>query len=99
MAYDIKTIGDFRKLYDEISKKNYWVLGYFGGGAVNIVKAMELAKQFAEAINVPLETVTIDEILRSSRYKGFKYLTSTVENQEPESDSELCKNVYQLLTD
>jgi hypothetical protein len=97
--YDINTHGDFKKYYDSKYKRNYWVLGYFGGGAVNIVDAYELAKQFADAIKVPLETVQIDEVLKSRRYKHFKFLYSTVDEQKPEKDSNIIENVYQWLTD
>lgn len=99
MAYDIKKHGDFRKIYDSKYKKNIWLLGYFGGGAVNLVEALELGKQFSEAVKVPLITVTIDEILYSRRYKNFKFISSTEDNQLPESDSEIMENVMNMLHD
>jgi hypothetical protein len=80
-------------------KKNYWTLGYFGGGAVNIVEAHKLAKDFAECVGVPLERVFMDEILYSSRYKGFKFLFSDVQDQEPEEDSYQTDNVMGWLHD
>ena len=48
--------------------------------------AYELAKQFAEAIKVPLESVHIDEIFVSRRFKHFKYIFSDVMNQEQEKE-------------
>ncbi|MFA5299488.1 MAG: hypothetical protein WC389_14965 [Lutibacter sp.] len=97
MSYDIKKHGDFRKLYDTNQKRNYWLLGYFGGGAINICDAYELAKQYSKAVGVPLETVYIDEILSSRSYKHFKYISSTA-IQTAEIDTTKYENVYQLLT-
>lgn len=98
MPYNMETHGDFKKYYDTTIKRNYWALGYFGGGAVNIVDAMELAKQYAKSTGVELETVVIDEILKSRRFKGFKIIYSTTE-QLPEIDAHQSDNVYAWLTD
>ena len=92
--YDINTHGDFKRCYDVSYNRNYWMLGYFGGGSINIVDAYELAKQFAEAIKVPLESVKIDEIFVSRRYKHFKFLYSDVINQEPEAGSYEVANFH-----
>jgi hypothetical protein len=99
MSYDIKTHPDFRKYYDSRIKRNYWVLGYFGGGALNIVETYELCKLFAETTNVPIETVMVDEILYSRRYKHFKYIFSNVPDQLPENDTNIYDNVWEILTD
>jgi hypothetical protein len=99
MSYNIRTHGDFNKYYDTETKKNIWVLGYFGGGAVNIIDAYKVSVQFAKSVGVPLETIKIDEILNSSRHKGFKFLFSDVDNQTPESDSYQMKGVYAWLRD
>jgi hypothetical protein len=99
--YNIKTHGDFKKYFDKNYKRNYWVLGYFGGGSINIVEAYELAKQMATALNVPIETIQIDEILHSSRHKSFKYMYSMVSNQQPEKDIQpgyMMDNVFEWLT-
>ena len=92
-------IGDFKRYYDTESKRNYWVLGYFGGGAVDICEAYQLAKEYSELVSVPIETVKIDEILSSRRFKGFKFIFSTVENQKPEPESYQMKDVYSWLRD
>jgi len=96
--YDINTHSDFKKYFDSKNKRNYWVLGYFGGGAINIVDAYELAKQFAKAINVPIESVHIEEVLSSRRFKHFKFLVSSIDIQEPEKDSYIIDDVYRWLT-
>lgn len=97
MAYQRNN--DFKKYYDTTLKRNIWVLGYFGGGSVNIVDAYQLALEYAKATNVPLESVHIDEILSSRRYKGFKIIFSTVE-QEMESDCNFAiDKVYAWLRD
>ena len=57
-----------------------------------------LAKRYAKKYGVPVETVYIDEVLKSRRYKGFKYVFST-EEQTPSETSERMDNVYEWLTD
>lgn len=97
-TFDIKNYGDFKKYYDTEQKRNIWVMGYFGGGSVNICDAFEVAKLYAEATGVLLDTVKMDEILFSRRFKHFKYVYSTTQ-QEPESDAVVMDNVYAWLTD
>lgn len=89
---------DFTKYFDKGQRRNIWVLGYFGGGPVNIVEAMQVAKDYADATGAPLNTVVIDEILSSSRYKGFKFVYSQYE-QTPEKGSTQLNNVYAMLRD
>ena len=96
--YDINTHGDFKRYFDSTQKRNYWVLGYFGGGSVNIVDAYSIAQQMAATLNVPLNTIRIDEILHSRRYKGFKFIYSMVPNQTPDTNN-IMDNVYAWLTD
>ena len=97
-SYDYKTHGDFKKYYDTTQKRNYWVLGYFGGGSVNISEASILAKEYAKENNVPYNKVLIDEVLRSRRYKHFKFIYA-VEEQKPDADADSYENVYDMLTD
>ena len=100
MNYDRKTHGDFKSWFDKDLKRNYWTLGYFGGGAINVVETMALAKEFAEVIGVPLETVYIDEILSSRRFKGFKFISSNHPDQEPDKEgSYQTTGVYGFLRD
>lgn len=96
--YNTKTHGDFSAYYDSNLKRNYWVLGYFGGGSVNVCDAYELAKQFCLENNVPLNTIKIDEVLYSSRYKGFKYMYSDVQNQKQADGAFGMSNVFEFLT-
>ena len=93
-----KKSGDFKKYYDTELKRNIWVLGYFGGGSVNILAALEIAKDYAKATGSPLENVKIDEILSSRRFKGFKFIFSTDE-QKKERGVEASENVYAWLRD
>lgn len=94
-----KRNGDFRKFYDTTQKRNFWILGYFGGGSINIVDAYQLAQEYAEANKVPLQSVQIDEIFSSRRFKGFKFIYSQAE-QEIEADTDLSiNNVYAFLRD
>jgi len=97
--YDYKNHGDFKKYYDKGMKRNIWVLGYFGGGAVNIADAEFLAKDYAKENNVPYKNVKIDEIFKSRRFKGFKYMYSTDEQVIPDTEAEILDDVFKWLTD
>jgi hypothetical protein len=94
---DLKN-GDFRKYYDTEQKRNIWVLGYFGGGAVNIMEAYRLACEYSDECKVPIGTVKIDEVLSSRRFKGFKYLYSNVE-QENCGATHVMNDVHKWLRD
>lgn len=89
---------DFAKYYDTNLKRNYWVLGYFGGGAINIADAYSICSELSNEINVPIGSIHIDEILKSSRYKHFKIIYSIQENQTPEEDAYSSENVWGLLS-
>ena len=89
---------DFKKYYDTTQKRNIWVLGYFGGGAVPIAEADILAREYANKYDIPYESVVIDEILKSRRFKGFKYIYSTHEQFADVKATDL-ENVYEWLSD
>ena len=99
--FDYKTHGDFKKYYDTTQKRNIWILGYFGGGSVNISQALPIARDYARENNVPFNKVTIDEILSSRRHKGFKFISSTVEQEKGKEvkDEDVMENVYAWLRD
>jgi len=102
MLKDYQKSKDFAKYFDTELKKNIWVLGYFGGGSINVSDAFTRAKHFAEENNVPLNTVQIDEIHKSRRFKGFKFIFSTVDTQqigEGVEDLTEMPNVFNFLTD
>jgi hypothetical protein len=80
-------------------QRHIWVLGYFGGGSINFKMFEAAALDFAKKTGVPIETVSIDEILRSRRYKGFKFIWSDAEDQSPLVGSEVMDDVYTWLTD
>ncbi len=87
---------DFKMYYDIQMKRNIWVLGYFGGGAVNVMDAVTLASEYAYKANVSLGTVCIDEILSSRRFKGFKFLFSITPQEKIEGANEM-DNVFAWL--
>lgn len=99
MAYDITTHGDFQRYFSTSQKRNIWLLGYFGGGAVNICEAMVVAEQYAKETGVPVETVKIDEVLKSRRYKGFKFVYSNVEQKPCGDKNIIMDNVYEHICD
>ena len=93
---NIEVSGDFTKYYDATQKRNIWILGYWGGGSIEIEETYELAKEYAKATNVPLKTVKIDEVLSSRRFKHFKFMYSTF-IQDPEPEAVHMDNVYAWL--
>jgi hypothetical protein len=99
MSYNIRTHSDFKKYYDTKYKQNIWVLGYFGGGSINIIDAYKISVQFAKSVGVPLNTINIDEIFISRRYKGFKYIFSSIDDQKSEPDSYQMEDVLIWLRD
>ena len=98
-AFTYQDCGDFKKYYDTTQKRNYWVLGYFGGGSLNISEANEVAKDYAKATGVPYDTVKIDEVFSSRRYKGFKFAFSTNEQSRELLIADDCcyENVFEWL--
>lgn len=78
--------GDFHCLFHENDRTNIWLLGYFGGGLINIFKAMEVAKEYAELNKVSIESIVIGEISKSRSFKYFRYIYSS-EKQEPMENS------------
>lgn len=90
--------GDFKKYYDKKQKRNIWVLGYFGGGSVNVMDAYHVAGDYSNSTNTPIGLVKFDEVLSSRRFKGFKYVYATIE-QEPEPDAEIMDDVHKFLRD
>lgn len=91
--------GDFKPYYCTTIKKHIWVLGYFGGGSINFKRFQKVAQDFASSINVDIDTVNIDEITFSSRFKYFKFLTSDTPGQLPIEDSIVANNVMDWLHD
>lgn len=87
---------DFKKYYDISQKRNIWVLGYFGGGAVNIQDAYQVGVDYAIKTDVMFNTVVIDEITSSRRFKGFKIVYSTT-IQPPDPEAKQMENVYEWL--
>lgn len=96
MGKKAEKYGNFTMYYDSTQKRNIWLMGYFGGGAVNIVNAMEIAKEYAEEANVPLESVQIDEITKSTRVRYFKFFYSN-KKQEPIEGARIFENVFEIL--
>jgi len=98
--YDWTKHGDFCKYYDTTQKRNIWVLGYWGGGSVPLAEGFYLARQMAEAVGVPVESIKMDEIFSSRSYKGYKYMWSDVPDQKQEEDvkpSDVMENVHEFL--
>lgn len=73
---------DFKIWFDTSGERHYWTVGYFGGGAINVNKALEVAKEYAELHNVPIESVVVDEISKSRSYKYFKVFYSSVKQNK-----------------
>lgn len=97
MSYNWKEHGDFEIRYDTRLKRNYWLLGYFGGGSINILDAYNLAIEYVKDYGVPLDKVRIDEVLHSRRYKGYKVIFSTDEMKACKK-ARISDNVWNDLT-
>lgn len=91
---------DFQIWYDTTLKRHYWTVGYFGGGAINISRSVKVAEEYANLHSVGLDSVVVDEIRNSSRYKYFKvFYSDIVQTQIDLKDHcEVCDNVWNLLT-
>lgn len=64
--------GDFARYWCRQTKREYWLLGYFGGGAINVSAAMSVAKIYAEKTGCDVDDINIDEIQNSRWCKYFK---------------------------
>lgn len=96
----IKQHGDFKEWWCETTKQNVWTLGYFGGSAhINLSKAFEVGKLFAEEVGVDINSISAGEISHSQRYKYFKYITSGEKNQKPTENAYTVDNVWDWLYD
>lgn len=83
--------GDFREVWCESAKRYYWLLGYFGGGGVPVLRALAVASDYSKKHEVILESVQIDEIQTSNRYKNFKFAYSTEKQSPPTDESDVLK--------
>lgn len=63
------------------NKTNYLIIGYFD--LTNISSAYELAKAYSYNYNIPIETIRMETIVKSSRYKSKVIVYSTIEDQKP----------------
>ena len=103
--YDYTQHGDFQIMYDSTLKRHYWLLGYASN--ITIQESYELAVKYAKKYNVDLNTIKIDEIANSRRYKYFKYVYSTdsqkslanTDKSLSNKDAYVSTNVWALLTD
>lgn len=99
-VYDYRTHGDFQRYYDTSLKRSYWTLGYATN--ITIPEIYQLGKQFAKENKVDISLIRFDEILSSRRFKHFKVLYSTVENEMPNLPKKKISestNVWGWLTD
>lgn len=91
---------DFKKYYCLKLKRHIWVLGYFGGGPVNVESFKNIAEKFSKETNIVRKEIYIDEIFSSRRFKGFKLIYSpSAKNQKPLEDSHILEDVFEWLTD
>lgn len=95
----MNTNKDYRLYFCENTQRNFLTLGYFGGGSINVSEAFKTATEFAEVAKVDIETVQIDEVNTSRRFKGFKVLFSIALDQKPAPKAESIKDVWVWLTD
>jgi len=75
-------------------KRNILILGYSGGGEVNFKNFEKEALRFSYDSGFPIESICINEIHESNRYKQNKFIYSTVENQKKINDYFAVENFY-----
>lgn len=97
--YDYTQHGDFTEYYDVKTKRVYWVIGYASN--ISIPELFELAKKYAKLTNCDINTIKVDEILYSRRFKQFKYIYSTQELELPKTvkPMNVFNDVWKWLAD
>lgn len=90
---------NFKKYYDTKTKQNIWLLGYLGDTIINIQESYNFAKEFSASTGVNICSIGIVEIQKSRRFKYFKYIFSTQENQLPAEGSEQTEDVLTFFYD
>ena len=96
MKNNIEGVTDI--FYDKNLKRVYWLLGYFGGGAINFTRFREMAKKYSRQYNVDMDTIHIDTITKSSSYKHFKILFADIrEDMECTEDMFPLNNVWEFV--
>lgn len=98
LTESLKQRKDYTLYYCKRLKRHYLTLGYFGGGPLNIEDTHKMAMQFMNLLDVPYESIFIDEILHSRRFKHFKLMYSD-EIQEPHPESTLSDDVIKWFHD
>lgn len=74
---------DFKKHYCRKNKRNYWVLGYFGG-TINFKAFQEVAMDYCDEVGVLPDSIFIKKVEESpNTIKGYKYIWSNTPNQQP----------------
>jgi hypothetical protein len=90
---------DYQLYYCLANKRNFLTLGYFGGGAVNITQAYEMAQTFADVTGFPLESIHIDEVTKSRHMKHFQVMWSSEPNQQPLPTATELKSFWDFAQD
>ena len=90
-------IGNFRKMYCQKMKRNFWVLGYFLVPGVNVSAAYKIASEYAEETGLALDSIHIETVPPSIRYDRYKYIYSLVLDQEPLPDAEITQDFYAAM--
>lgn len=86
--------------YCKANKYIIWTLGYFGGGsAINIAEITEIANRYAKENDLPFETIVVEEIQRSRRFKYFKMIYSKQKTDKYPENAEVCENAFDWLFD
>lgn len=96
----VRELGDFKPYFCNRTKRNYWLLGYFGGGAITFGNFKIAASEYSKETGAPIDFVGIEEILTSRRFKGVKVVYSTDANkQEPINGASIVENAWAWFHD
>lgn len=85
------------KFYCKKLKRNFQVLGYFGGGPVNFGRFEDKAEAFAIYLGCNARDIYISEIFASRRVKGYKVLWWDKPDQEPLYDANQVDNFWKYV--
>lgn len=91
--------GDFAPYYCQKLKRHIWVLGYFGGGPVNFSLFKQVALHFSNETGLDIDSICIDEIFKSRRFKRFKFVYSLEDGQKPIEGSKIIEDAFKWLQD
>jgi len=98
MIEKLKGRSDFQIYFCKRTKRNYWMLGHWGGSNTSIIDKYKLAIDYANENNVEIESVKMAEVYKSRRFKSHMFMISD-KKQQPANDAIEMENVASFFYD